>query len=77
MLSEVVIKARKPVFRREIDRFRFNIAETDLAIGNNIWDVLEKTLFVTASEDGSVQISGTTGAVVYINNKKRMNTVVS
>jgi hypothetical protein len=72
MLSEVIIKAKRPVFQREIDRFRFNVAETDLAIGNNIWDVLEKTPLVTASEDGSIQISGTTGAVVYINNKKKV-----
>lgn len=72
LLSEVVIRAKKPIFQREIDRFRFNVAETDLAIGNNIWDVLEKTPLVTASEDGSVQISGTNGAVVYINNKKKV-----
>jgi hypothetical protein len=72
MLSEVVIKAKKPIFQRELDRFRFNVAGTDLAIGNNIWDVLEKTPLVSASEDGSVQISGTSGAVVYINNKKKV-----
>jgi hypothetical protein len=74
MLSEVLIKAKKPIFQRELDRFRFNVAETDLAIGNNIWDVLEKTPLVTTTEDGSVQISGTTGAIVYINNKKKVLT---
>lgn len=72
MLSEVVIRAKKPIFQREIDRFRFNVAETDLGIGNNVWNVLEKTPLVTASDDGAIQISGTTGAVVYINNKKKI-----
>ncbi|WP_316802969.1 outer membrane beta-barrel protein [Pedobacter nototheniae] len=72
MLSEVVVKAKKPIFQREIDRFRFNVAETGLGIGNNIWNVLEKTPLVTASDDGAIQISGTTGAVVYINNKKKI-----
>ena len=71
-LSEVTITAKKPVFQREIDRFRFNVAGTDLSIGNTIWGVLEKTPLVTVSEDGALQISGTTGAVVYINNKKKI-----
>lgn len=72
MLSEVIIKAQKPVFQRELDRFRFNVGQTDLVAGNNIWDVLEKTLLVRASEDGSIAISGTAGAIVYINDKKKV-----
>ncbi|HEY8931400.1 MAG TPA: outer membrane beta-barrel protein, partial [Mucilaginibacter sp.] len=72
MLSEVTIRAQKPVFQRELDRFRFNVGQTDLVKGNNIWDVLEKTPLVRASEDGAIEISGTTGAIVYINNKKKV-----
>lgn len=71
MLSEVTIQAQKPIFQREIDRFRFNVGQTDLVIGNNVWDVLEKTPLVRATEDGSITISGTSGAIVYINNKKK------
>jgi len=73
-LSEVNITAKKPIFQREIDRFRFNVEGTDLAIGNTVWGVLEKTPLVTTSEDGAIQISGTTGAVVYINNKRKVFT---
>ena len=72
VLSEVTVKAQKPIFQQELDRFRFNVGQTDLAKGNNVWDVLEKTPLVRAAEDGSVAISGTTGAIVYINNKKKI-----
>lgn len=73
-LSEVVVRSRKPVFERTIDRLRFNVAGTDLVYGNNIWDVIEKTPLVSASSDGTLQISGTSGAIVYINNKKKLLT---
>jgi len=71
-LSEVVIRSQKPVFERTIDRLRFNVAGTDLVFGNNIWDVLEKTPLVNASSDGTLEISGTANAIVYINNKKKI-----
>lgn len=73
-LKEVAIHAKKPIFQREIDRLRFNVAETDLIFGNNIWDVLEKTPLVNVSSDGTIQISGTAGAIVYMNNKKKLLT---
>lgn len=73
-LKEVVVSTKKPVFQREIDRLRFNVAGTDLVFGNNIWDVIEKTPLVNASEDGNIQISGTNGAIVYINNKRKVLT---
>lgn len=34
------------------DRFRFNVAETDLVFGSNVWEVVEKTLLVHTSSDG-------------------------
>lgn len=72
MLAEVTIKAQKPVFQRELDRFRFNVGQTDLVVGNNVWDVLEKTPLVRTSEDGSIAISGNSGVLVYINDKKKV-----
>jgi hypothetical protein len=73
-LKEVVVQAKKPIFQREIDRLRFNVAETDLIFGNNVWDVMEKTPLVNVSQDGTIQISGTSGAIVYINNKRKVLT---
>jgi outer membrane beta-barrel protein/carboxypeptidase family protein len=72
MLPEAVVRARKPIFKMEIDRLRFNVGETDLVFGSNIWDIIEKTPLVTASEDGTIQISGTSGAIVYMNNKRKV-----
>ncbi|RZM24344.1 MAG: hypothetical protein EOO88_23125 [Pedobacter sp.] len=72
VLNEVLVQGKKPVFQRELDRLRFNVAETDLVFGNNIWDVVEKTPLVNASSDGGLQISGTSGAVVYMNGKKKV-----
>ncbi|TDO19550.1 TonB-dependent receptor [Pedobacter duraquae] len=71
-LNEVTVRAKRPIFQKEIDRLRFNVAETDLVFGNNIWDVVEKTPLVTTSSDGGIQISGTSGAVVYMNGKKKI-----
>lgn len=71
-LTAVTVQAKKPLLERQIDRLRFNVAGTDLIFGNSVWDVLEKTPLVTASGDGGLQISGTTGAVVYINNKRKI-----
>jgi len=72
LLKQVEVVGKKPIIQMEIDRLRFNVSGTDLVFGNNIWNVIEKTPLVTASSDGNIQISGTTGAVVYINNKRKM-----
>jgi len=72
LLPEAVVHAKKPILQMEIDRFRFNVAGTDLVFGNTVWDVIEKTPLVNASGDGTIQIAGTTGAVVYINNKRKV-----
>jgi len=71
LLAEAVVRAKKPVIQMEIDRLRWNVSGTDLVFGNTVWGVIEKTPLVTASESGTIQIAGTTGAVVYINNKKK------
>lgn len=72
LLPEAVVRAQKPIIQMDIDRLRFNVAGTDLVFGNTIWDVIEKTPLVSASEAGTIQIAGTTGAVVYINNKRKV-----
>ena len=72
LLSEVVVTAKKPILERQIDRLRFNVSGTDIVFGNNVWGVIEKTPLVTVSEDGNIQISGTSGAVVYINDKRKV-----
>jgi len=72
LLKQVEVVGKKPIIQMEIDRLRFNVSGTDLVVGNNIWNVIEKTPLVSASTDGTIQISGTSGAIVYINNKRKM-----
>jgi hypothetical protein len=72
LLPEAVVRVKKPIIQMEIDRLRFNVAGTDLVFGNTVWDVIEKTPLVNASDDGTIRIAGTTGAVVYINNKRKV-----
>lgn len=72
MLQQVEVTARKPLIQLETDRLRFNVKGSELGAGNNIWDVIEKTPLVTTSSDGTIHISGTSGAVVYINNKRKV-----
>lgn len=71
-MDAVEVRAKKQVIQMMIDRLRFNVAGTDLVFGNNIWDVIEKTPLVSTASDGSIEIRGTTGAVVYINNKRKI-----
>jgi hypothetical protein len=72
LLPTAEVRARKQVIQMLVDRLRFNVAGTDLVFGNSIWDVIEKTPLVTTSSDGNIQIKGTTGAIVYINNKRKV-----
>jgi len=72
LLPQAVVSAKKPIIQMELDRLRFNVGGTDLVFGNTIWDVMAKTPLVTASNDGTIQIAGTSGAVVYINGRRKL-----
>lgn len=70
-LSTVVITAEKNIIERKTDRLRFNVANSDLIIGNSVWETLNKTPFVATNENGAIEILGTSGVIVYINNRKK------
>lgn len=72
LLAQAVVNGKKPVIQQLIDRIRFNVAGTDLVQGASLWDLLARTPLVSVSEDGTISIAGTTGAVVYINNKRKV-----
>lgn len=71
-LPEAIVTAKKPVLQRQIDRIRFNVADTDISFGSSVWEVIEKAPLVNASNEGELSISGTDGAVVYINNRRKI-----
>jgi len=72
LLNEVKVTSNKPTLSREIDRLIFNVSNTDMVYGNTIWNVIEKTPLVSCSSDGEIEINGTSKAIVYLNNKRKM-----
>ena len=70
LLDEVVIKAKKPTIKREIDRLVFNVQDTPLAT-TNAWDIVKQTPGVNAIGD-NLSIRGSQSILVTINDKKVM-----
>jgi hypothetical protein len=76
-LDEVLVKYKNPTLTRKIDRLIFNVSDTDVVYGNNIWNVIEKTPLVSSNSDGEIQINSTSGVIVYVNNKRKMLSVTA
>lgn len=70
-LSEVVITRQKSIIERKTDRLRFNISNSDVIIGTSVWETLNKTPFVSTNENGSIDLLGTSGVIIYINNRQK------
>ena len=70
VLDEVVIKAKRPTIKREIDRLVFNVQDTPLAT-TNAWDIVKQTPGVNAIGD-NLSIRGSQSILVTINDKKVM-----
>ncbi|MGG5508193.1 MULTISPECIES: outer membrane beta-barrel family protein [unclassified Myroides] len=72
LLDEVVIQAKRPMIKREIDRLVFNVQDTPLAT-TNAWDIVKQTPGVNAIGD-NLSIRGSQSILVTINDKKVMLT---
>jgi len=72
LLDEVVITAKRPTIKREIDRLVFNVQDTPLAT-TNAWDIVKQTPGVNAIGD-NLSIRGSQSILVTINDKKVMLT---
>ncbi|MDR2224297.1 MAG: TonB-dependent receptor [Flavobacteriaceae bacterium] len=72
VLDEVVVKAKRPTIKREIDRLVFNVQDTPLAT-TNAWDIVKQTPGVTSIGD-NLSIRGSQSILVTINDKKVMLT---
>lgn len=68
MLGEVVVKASRPIVRREVDRLVFNVAGTPLSQGSSVMDLLAQTPLLKVSNN-SIGIIGKSGVKVMINGK--------
>lgn len=72
LLDEVVITAKRPTIKREIDRLVFNVQDTPLAT-SNAWDIVKQTPGVNAIGE-NLSIRGSQSILVTINDKKVMLT---
>ncbi|MEC4053203.1 outer membrane beta-barrel family protein [Myroides odoratimimus] len=72
ILEEVMITAKRPTIKREIDRLVFNVQDTPLAT-TNAWDILKQTPGVNAIGD-NLSIRGSSSILVTINDRKVMLT---
>ena len=71
ILEEVNIKSTKPIFQRKVDRFIFNVANSEITIGNTLWEVLKQTPMLQVTEPAGLAILGSPiNATVFINHRK-------
>ncbi len=60
----------KKVFKKESDRFVYDISNAPMAKGNTTFDVLKQTPLISSTDDNTLKIAGKNNAVVYINGRK-------
>lgn len=67
-IDEVVIK--KQVFKKQSDRFVYDVAASPIAKGNTTFDVLKQTPLVSTTDDKTLKIAGKNNAQIFINGRK-------
>ncbi len=67
-IQEVLIS--KKVFKKESDRFVYDISNAPVAKGNTAFEILKQTPLLSSTDDQNLKIAGKSNAVVYINGRK-------
>lgn len=67
-LKELVVKGNRPVIKREIDRLVFNVANSPIAQGNDLIDLLRQTPLVKVTDD-AISIVGKDNVKIMLNGK--------
>ncbi|KQR95719.1 TonB-dependent receptor [Chryseobacterium sp. Leaf180] len=60
----------KKVFKKESDRFVYDVASSPVAKGNTTFDLLKQTPLISTTDDKTLKITGKNNAVIYINGRK-------
>lgn len=71
-LNELIIKRKKPLIKRKIDRLEFDVENSTLSSLSG-WEILKQTPGIT-TQGSSLKIKGSQGILVTINDKKVMLT---
>ena len=72
-LPEIVVKSKKPLIERRIDRMIVNLADSDLAVGNSVFEVLRYLPGITTLPDGTISLYGSNGIAVYLDGKTQID----
>lgn len=64
------VNIKKQVFKKQSDRFVYDVASSPIAKGTNTFNLLKQTPMVSSIDGKSLKIMGKSDVVVYINNKK-------
>lgn len=60
----------KQVFKKQSDRFVYDVAASPVAKGNTTFDLLKQTPLLSSSDDKTLKIAGKNNAIIYINGRK-------
>ncbi|QES87800.1 TonB-dependent receptor [Rhizosphaericola mali] len=69
-LTAVAVSTKKPFIEQKIDKTVVNIANSIVAVGNTVWDVLDKVPGVVVDNGNNrVNLQGKSGVMIYIDGK--------
>jgi len=64
------VNIKKQVFKKQSDRFIYDVASSPIAKGTNSFNLLKQTPMLSSIDGKSLKIMGKSDVVIYINNKK-------
>lgn len=64
------ISLKKQVFKKQSDRFIYDVASSPIAKGTNTFNLLQKTPMISSIDGKTLKIMGKSDVVIYINSKK-------
>ena len=67
-IEEITLK--KQVFKKQSDRFVYDVAASPVTKGNTTFDILKQTPLLSSTDDNTLKIAGKNNALIYINGRK-------
>ncbi|WEK69241.1 MAG: TonB-dependent receptor [Candidatus Chryseobacterium colombiense] len=64
------VTLKKQVFKKQSDRFVYDVASSPVAKGNTTFDLLKQTPLLSTTDDKTLKIAGKNNALIYINGRK-------
>ncbi|WP_228442025.1 TonB-dependent receptor [Chryseobacterium nematophagum] len=64
------ITLTKQIFKKQSDRFVYDVAASPVTKGNTTFDLLKQTPLLSTTDDKTLKIAGKNNALIYINGRK-------